>query len=181
MPATRRQLLSFGGTERPRARGYRVDLPAAFIPKGNGDAGDSTAFSWTGEALDKKTPLLRSMERLSTHALRIIRLFGNRGARRFHHRRPGTEYFLIDKNLLTPSDLINAGRTLFGAAAEGQELRISSASPGAYWPAWPVEAELFNVPVAQHQRVRRTSEIAQFSRIPTGDDSQMLTMEIRHR
>src|SRR5436189_6185589 len=85
-----------------------------------------TAFvSWTGEALDKKTPLLRSMEALSAQALRILRLFGNESARKvFTTVGSEQEYFLIDKGwYYARPDLINAGRTLFGAPPpKGQEL-----------------------------------------------------------
>src|SRR5207302_10744618 len=81
--------------------------------------------SWTGEALDKKTPLLRSMEALSNQALRILRLFGNTEAKKvFTTVGPEQEYFLIDKHFLyTRPDLLNCGRTLFGAKPpKGQEL-----------------------------------------------------------
>ncbi len=85
-----------------------------------------TAFcSYTGEALDKKTPLLRSMEALSEQALRIVRLFGNTEATKVvasvgHEQ----EYFLVDENLyMKRTDLMFAGRTLFGAPApKGQEM-----------------------------------------------------------
>ncbi len=81
-------------------------------------------MSWTGEALDKKTPLLRSGQALNTHAQRILKLFG--------HEKPATvvsyagaeqEYFLIDKHFFyARPDLLNAGRTLFGAKPpKGQE------------------------------------------------------------
>ena len=81
--------------------------------------------SWTGEALDKKTPLLRSMEAVSGQALRILRLFGNTDAVKvFATVGPEQEYFLIDKNFLyARPDLLNCGRTLFGAKPpKGQEL-----------------------------------------------------------
>ncbi len=85
-----------------------------------------TAFcSYTGEALDKKTPLLRSMEALSDQAIRILRLFGNTSATRVTPSvGPEQEYFLIDREkYLQRKDLIYAGRTLFGASApKGQEL-----------------------------------------------------------
>src|SRR5574344_454661 len=85
-----------------------------------------TAFcSYTGEALDKKTPLLRSMEALSQQALRIVRLFGNTEATKVTASvGPEQEYFLVDrKNYLQREDLIYAGRTLFGAPApKGQEM-----------------------------------------------------------
>ncbi len=85
-----------------------------------------TAFcSYKGEALDKKTPLLRSMEAVSEQALRIVRLFGNKRATKVVASvGPEQEYFLVDKNkYLRRPDLIFAGRTLFGAPApKGQEM-----------------------------------------------------------
>ena len=85
-----------------------------------------TAFcSYKGEALDKKTPLLRSMEAISEQALRIVRLFGNTGATKVVASvGPEQEYFLVDRDkYLKREDLIFAGRTLFGAPApKGQEL-----------------------------------------------------------
>ena len=85
-----------------------------------------TAFcSYTGESLDKKTPLLRSMEAVSKQALRIVRLFGNTGATKVTASvGPEQEYFLIDEKYYKQrSDLMFAGRTLFGAPApKGQEM-----------------------------------------------------------
>ncbi len=85
-----------------------------------------TAFcSYTGEALDKKTPLLRSMEAVSEQALRIVKLFGNTEATKVTASvGPEQEYFLVDqKKALQREDIIFAGRTLFGAPApKGQEL-----------------------------------------------------------
>lgn len=85
-----------------------------------------TAFcSYTGEALDKKTPLLRSMEAVSQQALRIVRLFGNtEAAKVVPSVGAEQEYFLVDREkYLQREDLIFAGRTLFGAPApKGQEL-----------------------------------------------------------
>ncbi|MBU5469809.1 glutamine synthetase III [Falcatimonas sp. MSJ-15] len=85
-----------------------------------------TAFcSYKGEALDKKTPLLRSMEAISEQALRIVRLFGNTGATKVTASvGPEQEYFLVDREkYLQRKDLIYAGRTLFGAPApKGQEM-----------------------------------------------------------
>jgi glutamine synthetase len=85
-----------------------------------------TAFcSYTGEVLDKKTPLLRSMDAISEQALRVLRLFGNTTATRVTTTvGPEQEYFLVDKKLYDQrKDLIFAGRTLFGAKApKGQEL-----------------------------------------------------------
>lgn len=85
-----------------------------------------TAFcSYTGEALDKKTPLLRSMEALSKQALRVLRLFGNTSTNRVTSTVGAEqEYFLIDKKFFDKRiDLMLTGRTLFGAMApKGQEL-----------------------------------------------------------
>jgi len=85
-----------------------------------------TAFcSYTGEALDKKTPLLRSMEAVSKQALRVLRILGNKTSKRVTATvGPEQEYFLIDKKYYEKRpDLIMTGRTLFGAPApKGQEL-----------------------------------------------------------
>ena len=85
-----------------------------------------TAFcSYTGEALDKKTPLLRSMEAVSKQALRIVRLFGNTGATKVTASvGPEQEYFLVDEKLYKQRpDLMFSGRTLFGALPpKGQEM-----------------------------------------------------------
>ncbi len=85
-----------------------------------------TAFcSYTGEALDKKTPLLRSMEVVSEQALRIVRLFGDKTATKVTPSvGPEQEYFLVDRaKYLRRPDMVFAGRTLFGAPApKGQEM-----------------------------------------------------------
>ena len=84
-----------------------------------------TAFcSYSGEVLDKKTPLLRSMEAISDQAVRILRLFGKRASRVITTVGPEQEYFLVDKELYDKrKDLVFTGRTLFGAAPpKGQEL-----------------------------------------------------------
>ena len=82
-------------------------------------------ISYTGEALDKKTPLLRSMEAINTQALRILRLFGNTQASKVTPSVGAEqEYFLVDREkYLKRRDLIYTGRTLFGAPApKGQEM-----------------------------------------------------------
>ncbi|MDB5355970.1 MAG: glnA 2 [Phycisphaerales bacterium] len=112
------------------ARGYTAwdpTSPAYILEHPNGATlVIPTAFlSWTGEALDKKTPLLRSMEALSVQAVRILKLFGKGDVKHvFTTVGSEQEYFLIDKNFyLVRPDLINTGRTLFGAKpAKGQEL-----------------------------------------------------------
>ncbi|WP_346662489.1 glutamine synthetase III [uncultured Merdimonas sp.] len=112
------------------ARGYTAwDCTSpAFVRK---DAAGATlciptAFcSYTGEALDQKTPLLRSMEAINIQALRLIRLFGNTTARKVTPSvGPEQEYFLVDaKKFQQRKDLIYTGRTLFGAMPpKGQEL-----------------------------------------------------------
>ncbi|HVW27485.1 MAG TPA: glutamine synthetase III [Polyangiaceae bacterium] len=84
-----------------------------------------TAFvSWTGEALDKKTPLLRSSQALNTHAQRILKLFGHKNPTKVvSYAGAEQEYFLVDKKFyLARPDLVSAGRTLFGAKPpKGQE------------------------------------------------------------
>jgi glutamine synthetase len=108
------------------ARGYTVwDITSyAFIK--DGTLCIPTAFcSYSGEALDKKTPLLRSMEAIDKQAIRILRLFGNTDAKRVMSSvGPEQEYFLIDKEMfLKRPDLIYTGRTLLGARPpKGQEL-----------------------------------------------------------
>jgi glutamine synthetase len=108
------------------ARGYTAWDPTSPAFLHDNSLYIPTAFcSYTGEILDKKTPLLRSMDIISEQALRILRLFGNTTARRVITTvGPEQEYFLVDKKLYDQRrDLIFAGRTLFGAKApKGQEL-----------------------------------------------------------
>jgi glutamine synthetase len=108
------------------ARGYTAWDPTSPAFVKDGSLYIPTAFcSYTGEILDKKTPLLRSMEILSEQALRVLRLFGNTTATRVTTTvGPEQEYFLVDKKLYDQrEDLILTGRTLFGAKApKGQEL-----------------------------------------------------------
>ena len=151
-----------------------------------------TAFvSWTGEALDKKTPLLRSMEALSKQAVRILKLFGSTAERVVTTCGPEQEYFLIDQYFyLSRPDLINAGRTLFGAKPpKGQELEDQ------YFGAIPsrvmafmsdVEAELFKVGVpvkTRHNEVAPSQyEIAPvFENANVATDHQMMVMETMRR
>ncbi len=108
------------------ARGYTAWDPTSNVFIKDNTLYIPTAFcSYTGEVLDKKTPLLRSMEVVNEQALRILRLFGNTKATRVTTTvGPEQEYFLIDKNLYDQrEDLIMTGRTLFGAKPpKGQEL-----------------------------------------------------------
>ena len=148
-----------------------------------------TAFvSWTGEALDKKTPLLRSMEAVSKQAVRVLKLFGSSAERVYATCGPEQEYFLIDRNFyFARPDLINAGRTLFGAKPpKGQEMEDQ------YFGAIPervlacmaeAELELFKVGVpvkTRHNEVAPSQyEIAPvFENANVAADHQMMTMEM---
>jgi len=108
------------------ARGYTAWDPTSSAFVRDGTLYIPTAFcSYTGEVLDKKTPLLRSMEALSKEALRILKLFGNTTAKRVASTvGPEQEYFLIDRKVYEErEDLKLTGRTLFGAKSpRGQEL-----------------------------------------------------------
>jgi len=108
------------------ARGYTVWDVSSFAFIKDGTLCIPTAFcSYSGEALDKKTPLLRSMEAIDKQAIRILKLFGDTEAKRVITTvGPEQEYFLIDKEMfLQRPDLIYTGRTLFGARPpKGQEL-----------------------------------------------------------
>ena len=108
------------------ARGYTAWDPTAFAFIKDGSLCIPTVFcSYGGHALDKKTPLLRSMDELSRQAVRIMRLFGDEGVKRVMPQvGPEQEYFLIDKSVYEQrEDLILTGRTLFGAKPpKGQEL-----------------------------------------------------------
>lgn len=108
------------------ARGYTTWDPTSYAFVKDGSLYIPTAFcSYTGEVLDKKTPLLRSMERISTEAVKLLNLLGkNEVTRVITTVGPEQEYFLIDKEMYDQrEDLIYTGRTLFGAKApKGQEL-----------------------------------------------------------
>jgi glutamine synthetase len=151
-----------------------------------------TAFvSWTGEALDKKTPLLRSMEALSVQALRILRLFGSKAERVFTTCGPEQEYFLIDRHFyFSRPDLTMAGRTLFGAKPpKGQEMEDQ------YFGHIPervlafmmeVEQELYKVGVpvkTRHNEVAPSQyEVAPiFENANVATDHQMMMMETLRR
>ncbi|MBE6535494.1 MAG: glutamine synthetase type III [Ruminococcaceae bacterium] len=108
------------------ARGYTAWDPASYAFVKDGTLYIPTAFcSYTGEALDTKTPLLRSMDAISTQGLRILRLFGDTSCKRLNNTVGAEqEYFIIDKEMYDKrKDLLYTGRTLFGAPApKGQEL-----------------------------------------------------------
>ncbi len=108
------------------ARGYTAWDPTSCAFVKDGTLCIPTAFcSYNGDALDKKTPLLRSMDALNRQAKRILKLFGNETAKRVTTTcGPEQEYFLVDKKYYDErKDLLYCGRTLFGAPApKGQEL-----------------------------------------------------------
>lgn len=108
------------------ARGYTAWDPTSYAFIKDNTLCIPTAFcSYGGEVLDKKTPLLRSMEALSRQAIRVLRLFGNTQATRVLTTvGPEQEYFLVDQELYNQrEDLIMTGRTLYGARSpKGQEL-----------------------------------------------------------
>ena len=176
------------------ARGYTAwdpTSPAYIMEQPNGSTlVIPTAFlSWTGEALDKKTPLLKSMEALSVQACRILKLFGKNDVKHvFTTVGSEQEYFLIDKSLyMLRPDLINTGRTLFGAKPpKGQELEDQYfATPPERVMACmaDTEAELFKlgVPVkTRHNEVApsqyETAPIFENSNLAT--DHQNLTMQL---
>jgi len=158
--------------------GCTLVIPSAFV-------------SWTGEALDKKTPLLRSIEALSTQALRVLRLLGSAATRVQATCGPEQEYFLIERTFyLMRPDLINAGRTLFGARPpKGQEMEdqyFGSIPERVLACMMEVEDELYKcgVPVrTRHNEVAPSQyEVAPlFEHANVAIDHQMMTMEVLKR
>jgi glutamine synthetase len=151
-----------------------------------------TAFvSWTGEALDKKTPLLRSQEALSRQAVRILKLFGSKTQRVTTTCGPEQEYFLIDRQFyFNRPDLINAGRTLFGARPpKGQEMEdhyFGSIPDRVLAFMMEAEKELYKVGVpikTRHNEVAPSQyEVAPiFENANVATDHQMMTMEMLRR
>jgi glutamine synthetase len=176
------------------ARGYTGWDPTspAYIresPNGSTLVIPTVFISWTGEALDKKTPLLKSMEALDKQAVRILHLFGHKDVKKvFTTVGPEQEYFLIDKNFLYGRpDLLNTGRTLFGAKPpKGQEMEDQ------YFGTIPervlacmadAEAELFKLGVPIKTRHNEVAP-SQYEIAPIFEDSNLatdhnqLTMEV---
>src|SRR5688572_29202899 len=151
-----------------------------------------TAFvSWTGEALDKKTPLLRSMDALSRQAVRVLKLFGSKAQRVVTTCGAEQEYFLVDRQFFyNRPDLINAGRTLFGARPpKGQELEdhyFGSIPDRVLAFMMDVERELYKVGVPVKTRHNEVApgqyELAPiFENANVATDHQMMTMEMLRR
>jgi glutamine synthetase len=176
------------------ARGYTAwdpSSPAFILENPNGALlCIPTAFaSWTGEALDQKIPLLRSMDALSKSAVRALRLFGDDQAQRVYTTvGPEQEYFLIDEQYYYERpDLINTGRTLFGAKPpKGHELDdhyFGSIPERILACMLEAERELqkLGVPVkTRHNEVAPNQyELAPiFENSNVGSDHQQLTMQV---
>ncbi len=179
------------------ARGYTAwdpSSPAFVLHNPNGALlCIPTAFaSWTGEALDAKIPLLRSMDALSRSAIRALRILGDDDATRvFTTVGPEQEYFLIDQQYyFERPDLINTGRTLFGAKPpKGHELddHYFGSIPErvlAYMMDCELELARLGVPVkTRHNEVAPGQyEIAPvFENSNVGSDHQQLTMQVMQR
>ena len=175
------------------ARGYTTWDPTSPAFVRDGSLYIPTAFcSYTGEVLDKKTPLLRSMERLSTEAVKILHLLGKTDVKRVATTvGPEQEYFLIDKELYDQRvDLKLTGRTLFGAKApKGQELEdhyfgAIKARVAAYMKE--LDEELWKLGVlakTKHNEVAPSQhELAPiFSTSNIATDHNELTMEIMQK
>ncbi|MBQ8217019.1 MAG: glutamine synthetase III [Oscillospiraceae bacterium] len=175
------------------ARGYTAWDPTSYAFIKGKTLCIPTAFcSYGGEALDKKTPLLRSMEALNKQALRILRLFGNDKVMRVVPSvGPEQEYFLVDREMYEKrKDLIYAGRTLFGAKPpKGQEMddhyfgaikpRVAAYMEDLNEELWKLgifaKTEHNEVAPAQHELapIYTTSNIA--------TDQNQLTMEIMQK
>jgi glutamine synthetase len=176
------------------ARGYTAwdpTSPAFILENPNGAVlAIPTAFaSWTGEALDHKIPLLRSMDALSKSAIRALKLFGVDNSQRvFTTVGPEQEYFLIDEQFyFERPDLITTGRTLFGAKPpKGHELddHYFGSIPErilAYMLDTERELAKLGIPVkTRHNEVAPNQyEIAPvFENSNVGSDHQQLTMQI---
>ena len=175
------------------ARGYTAWDPTspAFI-KGNTLCIPTAFCSYCGEALDKKTPLLRSAAALNTQALRILRLFGNTEAKCVRaYVGPEQEYFLVDKKLFDQRyDLRFTGRTLFGARSpKGQEMEdhyfgVIKPRVAAYMQ--DLNRELWKLGIVaktEHNEVAPAQhELAPiFTTVNVATDNNQLTMEIMQK
>ncbi len=175
------------------ARGYTAWDPSSFAFLKDGTLYIPTVFcSYSGDALDKKTPLLRSMEAVSRQAIRVLRLFGDTETKRVTASvGPEQEYFLVDKKLLLQrEDLRLTGRTLFGAKPpRGQELDdhyFGTIKPRVAAYMRDLDRELWKLGVpskTKHNEVAPSQhEMAPiFSDANTASDHNQLTMETMKR
>ena len=174
------------------ARGYTAWDPKAFAFIKDGSLCIPTIFcSYSGQALDKKTPLLRSMDEISRQAVRIMKLFGNGGSnvkRVISQVGPEQEYFLIDKSVCERrEDLLLTGRTLFGAKSpKSQELEdhyFGTIKPRVAEYMKDLEHELWKLGIlakTKHNEVAPAQhELAPiYTDANTACDHNQLTMEI---
>ena len=172
------------------ARGYTAWDPTAFAFIKDGSLCIPTIFcSYSGQALDKKTPLLRSMEELSRQAVRVLRLFGDTDVKRVVSQvGPEQEYFLIDRDVFNRrEDLLLTGRTLFGAKPpKGQELEdhyFGTIKPRVAAYMQELDEELWQLGIlakTKHNEVAPAQhELAPiYNDANTACDHNQLTMEI---
>jgi glutamine synthetase len=175
------------------ARGYTAWDPTSYAFIKEHTLCIPTAFcSYTGEALDKKTPLLRSMDSLNREAMRVLRLFGDMDSRRVTSTVGSEqEYFLIDKALyLGRRDLVFCGRTLFGAKPpKGQELEdhyFGSIKPRVASFMQDLDESLWQLGVASKTRHNEVApaqhELAPiFATTNIATDHNQLTMEVMRK
>ncbi|WP_346704873.1 glutamine synthetase III [uncultured Agathobaculum sp.] len=174
------------------ARGYTAWDPTSYAFVKDGSLYIPTAFcSYTGEILDKKTPLLRSMEAISTQACRVLKLFGKNVRRVSTTVGPEQEYFLIDKkDYAQRKDLIFTGRTLFGAKPpKGQEMEdhyFGSIRPRVAAFMQELDEELWKLGIfakTKHNEVAPAQhEMAPvFTTTNIATDHNQLTMEVMKR
>lgn len=175
------------------ARGYSAWDPTAFAFIKDGTLCIPTVFcSYSGEALDKKTPLLRSCDAVSRQALRILRLFGDTETQKVIAQvGPEQEYFLIDKELfLEREDLRLCGRTLFGSKPpKGQELEdhyFGTIRPRVAEYMQDLDEELWKLGVLSKTRHNEVApaqhEMAPvYSDANTANDQNQISMEIMQK
>ena len=175
------------------ARGYTAWDPTSYAFIKDGTLYIPTAFcSYGGEALDKKTPLLRSMEALNRQALRVLKLFGNEDVKRVSTSvGPEQEYFLVSKAMYEQrKDLIYTGRTLFGAKPpKGQELSdhyFGSIAPKVAEYMADLDKELWKLGIlakTKHNEVAPAQhELAPiYTTTNRATDHNQLTMEIMQK
>jgi len=175
------------------ARGYTAWDPTSYVFIKENTLCIPTAFcSYKGDALDKKTPLLRSMEALNKQALRIVKLFGNDDIKRVTTSvGPEQEYFLVDKDLYNQRpDLIFTGRTLFGAKPpKGQEMDdhyFGAIKPRVLAYMQDLNEELWKLGIlakTQHNEVAPSQhELAPiYTTTNIATDQNQLTMEIMQK